>query len=408
MKKPTLAIFCMPERGHFTQIRPLIGDLTRAGFGVHVFSHAMFEADVARAGACFIDIFADHPLAGADSQSLPLPCRYVTYAGTYAQEIIARVRAVKPALIIAEAFSVVARVAAQALGIPFLNAMTGHNVDPARYIPALSIDPHLAISDRCHRAVELLRERYGLADASPFSFLTGFSQLLNICCEPPDFLSAAERKVFEPIAFYGCIPSEEPRAHMASADIAHLKAAPAGQAIYACFGTLAFHLYPEAAYGALGALADCLVLRPQARLLVSLGGAGQSERSRKLARPNLRIVEYTDQWAALGAADVFVTHQGMNSTHEAIAQRVPMLSYPFFWDQPQLAKRCEALGIALPLTRITRAPLSAENIEAGFRQLAENREAMAANLERAAGWERAVIANRASVLRQIAAFAKAA
>lgn len=398
----------MPETGHFMQIRALICDLARAGFAVHVFSHGMFEADVARAGAFFVDIFADHPLEGADARSLPLPCRYVSYAGTYAQDIIAKVRGVKPALIIGEIFSVVARVAAQALGIPFLNAITGHNVDPARYIPALSVDPQLVISDRCHRAVELLRERYGLADASPFSFLTGSSPLLNISGQTPGFLSAAERKVFEPIAFYGCIPSEPPAAQAASEDIAYLKAAPAGLAVYASFGTLAVNLYPDAAYGALQALADFLERRPHARLLVSLGGAALSERAQKLARPNLRIVEYADQWAALGAADVFLTHQGTNSTHEAIAQRVPMLSYPFFWDQPQLAKRCEALGIAVPLTRVTRAPVSAANIDAALGRLQESREAMQANLERAAGWEREVIANRGSILQQIENFAKAA
>ena len=55
-----------------------------------------------------------------------------------------------------------------------------------------------------------------------------------------------------------------------------------------------------------------------------------------------------DQWAVLGETDLFVTHHGLNSTHEAIFNRVPMLSYPFFWDQPGLAAKCQAFGIARP------------------------------------------------------------
>ncbi len=46
---------------------------------------------------------------------------------------------------------------------------------------------------------------------------------------------------------------------------------------------------------------------------------------------------------------MFVTHHGLKSTHEAIWQRVPMISYPFFGDQPALAALCQRLGLAVPL-----------------------------------------------------------
>ena len=72
----------MAETGHFKQIRPLISDLARRGFRVHVFTHRLFGAEVEQAGAGLVDIFADHPLDHADSESMPFPCRYVSYAGT--------------------------------------------------------------------------------------------------------------------------------------------------------------------------------------------------------------------------------------------------------------------------------------------------------------------------------------
>jgi len=392
----------MAETGHFKQIRPLISDLACRGFSVYVFTHGFFGAEIERAGARLVDVFADLPLDHADSESMPFPCRYVSYAGTYAKEIIDKVKEVEPALILCETFSVVGRVAAQVLGIPFINVMTGHNVDPARFLPKLHADPRVAISDRCHRAVEVLRDRYELRDASPFCYVTGLSPHLNICCQPPRFLMEHERKVFEPIAFYGCIPSESRPIGQSAAEVAYFNAWPKRIGIYACFGTIVYRYYLDAALGVLQALAECLESMPEARALISLGGLPLSDEiSSRIARPNVKVVEYADQWAALSAADVFLTHHGMNSTHEAIVHRVPMLSYAFFWDQPGLAERCRELGIALPLTGAPRGAVSAEDMKRALRQILENRQAIHVNLERVCDWEREVIAGRTGVLQTI-------
>jgi UDP:flavonoid glycosyltransferase YjiC (YdhE family) len=399
--RPTIAIFCMAETGHFKQIRPLITDLARAGFAVHVLTHGMFGLEVERTGARLVDIFADHPLDRADDASMPFPSRYVTFAGTYAEEIIAQVKAIDPSLILCETFSVVGRVAARQLDIPFVNLMTGHNVDPARFLPLLQTDPRVAISDRCHRAVEILRERYALPDASPFCYFTGFSSHLNICCEPPEFLTPDERKVFEPIAFFGCIPSDSQPLASPGKQAAYFGDGPQEMRIYACFGTIVPRYYADAALGVLQALSGCVGKMANARALISLGGVSLNGALTKLAEPNVKVVEYADQWAALGAADVFLTHHGMNSTHEAIIHRVPMLSYPFFWDQPGLAERCRSLGIAIPVSAMPRGPVNADDMQDALRQIRENRQAISANLERAWQWERDVIANRGAVLKLI-------
>jgi UDP:flavonoid glycosyltransferase YjiC (YdhE family) len=392
----------MAETGHFGPVRPLIYDLAGRGFDVRVFTDGRFGSDIERAGAKLVDIFADHPLDRADGESIPFPCRYVTYAGIYAEEIIGKLRAVDPALIIGETFSVIARVAAQVLGVPYINVMTGHNVDPARYLPALQADPKAAISDRCHRAVELLRDRYALLDASPFCYITAPSPHLNISCQTPGFLTEGERKVFEPLAFYGCIPSEKRRIAPSAAEPAYLNAPPQRMRIYACFGTIVPRFYSDVALGVFDALSECLEKMPEARALVSLGAQSLSNGSLgRLARPNVKVVGYADQWAALSAADVFLTHQGTNSTHEAIFHRVPMLAYPFFWDQPSLARRCRELGIAVLLTRVPRRAVTAEDMKNSLQQILEGRKAIHPNLARAYDWERDVIANRPAVLQMI-------
>ncbi len=140
---------------------------------------------------------------------------------------------------------------------------------------------------------------------------------------------------------------------------------------------------------------------PDTSALISLGGVSLSKGVSSLARANVRVVNYADQWAELGAADIFLTHHGMNSTHEAVIHRVAMLSYPFFWDQPGLARRCQELGIAKPLVAAPRGTVSPADIGNGLRKMSQDRQAIGPNLERVHDWEREVIANRPAVLQMI-------
>lgn len=399
MASPVLALFCMPEDGHFRQLRPLIADLARTGFAVHVFTHRRFGPEVERLGGIPIDLFGKYPLNGADAESIPFPCRYVSYAAVYAEEILEELRQIRPALVLYETFSVVGRLAARLLGLPCINISTGHNLDPSRFLQMLRSDPRVALSENCHRGVEILRDRYGESDASPFSYITGLSRFLNICCEPPEFLTEQERKVFEPLAFYGCIsePSDSGRhdtgrAHFSGQD--KLK-------IYMGFGTVSLKYYATTASGVFQAASECLADMPEAQALISLGGAHLEDEHCRLRRPNVEFVNYVDQWAVLKEADVFITHNGMNSTHEAVFQGVPMLSYPFFGDQPALAQRCHEFGIAIPMVEGLRGTIAPEDVRTGLRRVLDDREHLSASLRRARDWELETIANRPFVLKMI-------
>src|SRR5438874_9661415 len=161
MTSPAVAVFCMGEEGHFQRLRPLISGLASRGIRTHVFTDRRFENHVAAVGGDFADLFAGRPLDAADAESQPFPCRFVSFAGSFAQEIIAEVMTVSPSLVIYDAFSVIGRVVATQLGLPHVNVCAGHNVEPARFADTLRTDPRVDVSPSCDRAVSVLRERYG-------------------------------------------------------------------------------------------------------------------------------------------------------------------------------------------------------------------------------------------------------
>jgi hypothetical protein len=138
----------------------------------------------------------------------------------------------------------------------------------------------------------------------------------------------------------------------------------------------------------------------------SAWGAGRSIRTSVAASSGhgRRVEGHVDQWAALAEADLFVTHRGLNSTREAIFQEVPMLSYPFFGDQLDQARRCQGLGLALALTETPTAPLDAAALKEAPGRLERDRCAIARNLAEASAWEREVMAARGGVPDRIAMF----
>lgn len=398
--KPAVAVFAMPEAGHFQRLRPLISDLARHGIQTHVFTDKRFAHQVEAAGGRFIDVFATQPLESVDAESVPLSCRYVTYAAASAERVAREVERLGASLVVYDTFAVVGRVVALQLGLPYVNVCNGHTVDPAGFAARLEREyPRVVVSAACRHAVEVLRDRHGIADASPFSFVEGLSPYLNLYCEPPEFLTAAERLPFEPVAFYGSLP---PPAELA------MEAGPSpfgeedGLRVYVSFGTVVWLHWAEEALAALTAISSALAAMPQVRGLISVGGRQpDSEPIRALARRSVSVANHVDQHRALRDADVFVTHQGLNSTHEAIFHLVPMISYPFFADQPGLAARCQEFGLAVPLVDRVLAPVDEHAIAAAFEWVAAERDAIAACLAEAREWELDVIASRDSVLERI-------
>lgn len=392
----SVAVFCMSETGHFQRLQSLISGLTQNGLVVNVFTDCMFKPQVERAGGVFFDLFSKYPLEQADDASLPVPCRFVTFAATYGRQICRDVEKTKPSLVIHDSFAVIGRVVATLLGIPRVNTCAGHNVDPTRFLALLREDPRVKLSAKCLQAVKVLQDSCGMSDASPFSYVSSLSPHLNLYCEPPEFLEESERKVFEPVAYYGSLPSVREVQDEVQRDRVRVRK------VYVCFGTVVWRYYTPVALDALTTLAAAFSRMKNTQAVISLGTTTLEKKTiAALSRPNVSVENCVDQRKALQEADIFVTHQGMNSTHEAIFHRVPMVSYPFFWDQPSLAKKCQQFGLAIPLVNSLRGVVSEDDVHAAFAKLDNERDSMRAALSRAYEWERRVMENRPAVLKRV-------
>jgi UDP:flavonoid glycosyltransferase YjiC (YdhE family) len=168
------------------------------------------------------------------------------------------------------------------------------------------------------------------------------------------------------------------------------------------FGTVVWWSFAESAVAALRAIADACAGRERVRVVISLGGAAVDPGLvAALEKPNVRVFAYVDQPRILEQADLFITHHGVNSTHEAIFARVPMISYPFFWDQPALARKCQDLGLALPLTALARGAVRAPDVKAAFARFAASAPTLRSSLDKASAWEKETMAQRGRVMQHI-------
>jgi UDP:flavonoid glycosyltransferase YjiC (YdhE family) len=204
--RPVIAVFTIPDPTHFVLTLNLAAGLVATGADVRVLAHPSQAHAVEDAAATFVDLFGRFPVEAADDVSRPLPSRYVTHAAHWADAVASVTREPRPTLVVQEVFSVIGRVVATALGVPRVAFKTHHDPDPARAVAELAREARVATDPRCHAGVAVLRERYGIVDASPFSYLTGHSDVLNVLAEPPEYLSPQERAGLEPLAFYGSLP----------------------------------------------------------------------------------------------------------------------------------------------------------------------------------------------------------
>ncbi len=398
----SIVMFCMPQRGHFQRLQPIISGLVRRGSNVVVMTSSAFKDVVESSGAAFIDLFATCSIERIDQDSLPVAVRFVSFAGFCAEKIIEEAGKLRPCLIVYDTFAYIGYVVARALDLPYVNVCAGHNLKPQ---DAAKIYDRLdggSIAPVCYRSINILQDKFNI-DAHPFAFLSTVSPHLNIYCEPKMFLRKEDRAAFEPIMFFGSIADERVVTPPEDDSNPYFSGSPNGETgIFVSFGTIVWRYFAEEAFTVLKTLSRSVSRVSDSTAVISLGGHQLSAyQLTRLNRRNVRVSNYVDQWKILGQASVFITHHGLNSTHEAIYHRVPMISYPFFADQPALAGRCQELELAVPLAASKESSVAACALEKAMAEIAEKRSRLSAALETAREWECEVIAGRPAILDRI-------
>jgi len=132
--------------------------------------------------------------------------------------------------------------------------------------------------------------------------------------------------------------------------------------VYASLGTLqngskeAFRIIAE----------GCSKLNVQ--LVISLGGGLSAEGFKDLAGRPI-VVPFAPQLELLKRASAVITHAGLNTVLESIAEGKPMVAIPIGNDQPGVAARVAARGAGIVLPRRS---LSAAKVEMAVRAVLEN------------------------------------
>ena len=285
---------------------------------------------------------------------------------------------------------------AQALALPFVSVSCALLLNPDPDVPPVNTgwryrpDPWGRLRNRLgyrllgrlSRPINAIvldyRRQHGLPALSDPS--QAWSPLAQICQQPAAF-EYPRRQL--PACFHFTGPLSDPSSREAVAfPWERLTGQPL---IYASLGTIQnrqLRLFETIA-------AACQGL--DAQLVIALGGGRRPEELPLLPGSPL-VVGVAPQLQLLARAALTITHAGLNTVLESLAQGVPLVAIPIANDQPGVAARVawSGTGAVVPLKRLTEARLrqAIEQVlgDDGFRRHAER---LQASIQRAGGVARA-------------------
>lgn len=386
--------FEMGSPGHLQPMLTVIASLVRAGCTVHVYTTGWMMRMVTDVGAHAHDIYAREPLRQLDRETVPSYLRWVTFAGRHAHALAEEVRGLGPDLILHDSWAPVGAAVAARLGLPRVAVIAAHAQPPRKVVETTYNDFDVRCSVEAMRAARVLRDDFGLQGETPLDLLTTLSPDLNLYGEPPQFLDAALEAEYGPIAFFGSVWPERPASGLPACEWRTDRIR-----LLVSFGTVCWRLFPNEVRATLAAVSHAVAGMDGVEAMIGLGADDPAKLS--LGGPHVTVMPLLDQWRALAGASLFMTHHGLNSTHEAIWHQVPMISAPFCYDQPGLARRCQQLGLALPLAEPRVAVPTPAQVQNVLEHAIDQLPVLGARLAEARTWESSVMAQRPTVIARI-------
>ncbi|NDJ62371.1 MAG: glycosyl transferase [Chloroflexi bacterium] len=352
--------FNIPAHGHINPTLAVVAELARRGEQVIYYNSEAYRDKISAAGVEFrpypaIPAALEAVRAAADGDIFGVGYMLVETTRQLLPEIRAVVAQEQPDYIMFDALCFWGKEAARLAGIPQVASIPLFAMQPGVRppLPPLAqiniVQKSLFTLIDYQSAMRRHRQQYG-GDPLGMAGVFGNAGALNIVYTSADFQFHADR--FDArYKFVG--PSIAVRGGYGDFDFSLLTRKPV---VFISLGTV--HANRSDFYQA------CFKAFADHPGLFVLAVGGQTDLSTVPgAPPNFIVRQTVPQLDLLPQVDVFITHGGMNSVHEALYHAVPLVAVPQQIEQAMVARRVAdtgagvAIGFAPPLGKVTAAQL---------------------------------------------------
>jgi MGT family glycosyltransferase len=373
----TAVLVCTHHSGHLNPMVSLIPVFSKGGYAVHFFTAESRKAKMEKAGAVF---HCDGPAYDGDLSKATVDvivnkfkCEptYMALSGHLFEEVLPttvaylegrfvdRVNALKPDVIVADVSALWGVLAARLLKIPLITSCSCALMD------TLDFCLYLRDLDFLKKSAEWLREKYGVEYDPRDSYCNESDFCITWSVKQFQF---AEKKNASNVRYFGAaMPADMDACFEEGGEADRQKSDSLMQwieqarkskkkVIYCCLGTVVGQEGWTLGGKEGDMVADfyknvfqCLGNRDGYCCIVSIGQNRKLEDMNGIP-DNFYVRQSIPQLLVLSKVDVFISHCGNNSVHEAFFMGCPLLCVPVFGDQHPNAVQItkQNLGVQIP------------------------------------------------------------
>ena len=335
--------FCIPAHGHTNPTLGLVREMTKAGHEIYYFSFEIFREKLENAGAVFVPCdsydfeMEDKENADRVGKDQAFAVELLVSSTLALDEMVtAKIRELKPDLIVSDSIAYWGKLAAMKHGLPFVSSTTtfAFNRASSRYMKhgvGETLKMLFSMS-KVNKQIKRLQEK-------------GYpvKGLLDIVQNDNDTNTIVyTSKYFQP-----CAETFSDRVHFIGPSIRPVTEKyekTAEKTLFISMGTVNQNreFYRNCI--------DVLGKTPY-QVIISMGTNTDHFEN---VPANIEIHESVDQMAVLSISDAFITHCGMNSASEGLYFGVPLILFPQTPEQDAVARRTEEVGAGVRLPSINK------------------------------------------------------
>ncbi len=331
-----IMFFNIPAHGHTNPTLALVSELASRGHSIFYYSSLKFQKDIEAAGAVFMDIGSSELPQPTDEDGDKIGSDLGYAAGLIVDMTLALderiskdIADIKPDCIVADSVAYWGKLAAKKFSLPFVSSTTTFAFN--RYSAGAISRPKggmlkmLLSIPGINRSLGRLRER-GYPVKSILDIIQNDNDTNTIVYTSREFQPFSET-FSDRYAFVGPLPREKTEEFKSDGR----------KTVYISLGTVNnknSRFYENCIKAFSG---------ENVRVVMSVGQR-TDENSFSDVPANIELHTRVDQMAVLEAADVFITHCGMNSASEGLYCGVPLVLFPQTPEQGAVAGRVKELG----------------------------------------------------------------